>query len=257
MKLRVKLDPRFPLHRKIRRLTADAFRLHVHGICLAVLHETDGLLTFEQAWELTRLGNDHVAVFDSNDERRALLTELVHAGVWERTDDGDFRIHDFAEYQDTRATVETRRHRWRTKKAKQRGSPGESPRGSPGESHARTRDRGNGGVAVQTSVLTDSAVLGSQRAAPKQEHSKIEIAGSDFGRLEPFRRLAEFVTDSDVRSPAVWRSAARGVGSESAAAQAQDAVVARRAKPGPPLNSEARFVTSVLRRLSDEARVRS
>jgi hypothetical protein len=106
-----RLDDLFPTHRKIRRLSHAAFRLHVSAICWCNLNLTDGFIPAEEL--------RHVADVTAP---KKYATELVDAGVWDLTDDG-WMIHDFLEYQPSAQKVHAerdakkkRQERWLAKK---------------------------------------------------------------------------------------------------------------------------------------------
>ncbi len=86
----VKLDDRFPSHRKIALLSDRAFRLHVSAICWCSQNLTDGRISDR---ELTLVA--HVRGL------KATAKQLEEAGLWDRTEDG-WVIHDFLEYNPSR-----------------------------------------------------------------------------------------------------------------------------------------------------------
>lgn len=94
-------------------LTDGAFRLWWHGLLWSKEHLTDGFIPSGMLASLHR----HAAKF---------VPELLKVHVpgkgplWHRDVDG-YRIHDYADWQESADVVQTRRRRWRD--AKQRGSP--------------------------------------------------------------------------------------------------------------------------------------
>ena len=91
------LDDNFADHPKIAGLSDAAFRLHVAGICYSARHLTDGLLAADEAPRLVRRF------------RKAALNELLDRGLWDRVLDGAYAIHDYLDWNPSRATVEKRR----------------------------------------------------------------------------------------------------------------------------------------------------
>jgi hypothetical protein len=89
----VKLDDRFPSHRKIALLSDRAFRLHISAICWCSENLTDGRITDR---ELTLVA--HIRGL------KATAKQLEDAGLWDRTDDG-WAIHDFLDYNPSRDQV--------------------------------------------------------------------------------------------------------------------------------------------------------
>jgi hypothetical protein len=93
----VKLDDRFPSHRKIALLSDRAFRLHISAICWCAENLTDGRITDR---ELTLVA--HVRGL------KATAKQLEDAGVWDRADDG-WVIHDYLDYNPSREQVQAER----------------------------------------------------------------------------------------------------------------------------------------------------
>jgi hypothetical protein len=95
-----KFDDQFGLHPKVRQLTPPAFQLHVCGILHSARLLTDGKVTADALPDLMRK------------YRPAYLTELLTAGLWrELAPDALYEIHDYLEWNDSRAKVEARRQR--------------------------------------------------------------------------------------------------------------------------------------------------
>lgn len=92
-----KLDDRFPTHPKVLGLSDRGFRSHVSALCYCAQHETDGLVPAAVARSLAP---------------RRIVGELVAAGLWERLEAG-YRIHDFLDYNPSRAESEARREQRR------------------------------------------------------------------------------------------------------------------------------------------------
>jgi len=89
----VKLDDRFPSHRKIALLSDRAFRLHVSAICWSAENLTDG-----------HIGDRELALITRIRGVKATAKELEAAGVWDRMDDG-WSIHDYLDYNPSREQV--------------------------------------------------------------------------------------------------------------------------------------------------------
>lgn len=91
-----KLDDAFPDHPKVASLSDSAFRLHVGAICYAARFLTDGRIPFAV---LPRLGGTE-----------ATERELIAAGLWEEAE-GGWEIHDYLDFNPSRATVDDGRRR--------------------------------------------------------------------------------------------------------------------------------------------------
>lgn len=95
-----KLDESFPDHPKIAALSDRAFRLHVAAICYCSRVLSDGEIPKAM---LPKLG-----------ATKTLINELHTAGLWESTSRESWVIHDFLEYNPSRAEVEEERAKRRT-----------------------------------------------------------------------------------------------------------------------------------------------
>lgn len=84
----VRLDETMVEHPKVAQLSDAAFRIHIDALCYANRNLTDGFVPTVIAHRRSR--------------RRA--AELVAAGVWDAAP-GGYQIHDFHDYQPTKAEV--------------------------------------------------------------------------------------------------------------------------------------------------------
>lgn len=91
----VRLDDQFPDHPKIVRAGPSAAWLYVCGLAYCARHLTDGLIPEAQ---MPRLMTGAAKLAD----------RLVAAGLWEVTDDG-YRVHDFLNYNPSRAQTLAKR----------------------------------------------------------------------------------------------------------------------------------------------------
>ncbi|MFG3170616.1 hypothetical protein [Streptomyces sp. NPDC048200] len=89
----VKLDDRFPSHRKVALLSDRAFRLHVSAICWSSENLTDG-----------RISERELPLVAHIRGLKATAKQLEDAGVWDRSDNG-WVIHDFLDYNPSREQV--------------------------------------------------------------------------------------------------------------------------------------------------------
>lgn len=88
----VRLDDNFPDHPKVLGLSDAAFRVEVAGICYAGRYLTDGWVPAPGT--------------------KRLADELVKAGLW-LPDGSGFQLHDFLDYQESRAEAQARSERAR------------------------------------------------------------------------------------------------------------------------------------------------
>jgi hypothetical protein len=105
----LKKDDRFPEHRKIRRLSDGAYRLHDTALCHVARDESDGLLTPDDLEELTHWSR-----------LRRKVDELITAGLWEPQPDGSYAIHDYLDWNRSHAELEAGREADRRRQAARR-----------------------------------------------------------------------------------------------------------------------------------------
>ncbi len=147
----VRLDDRFPSHRKVALLSDRAFRLYVAALCWSSENLTEGRISDRELPHVARLRGIKTAA-----------KELEDARLWDRAGDG-WDIHDFLEYNPDRARVQAdreanaaRQKAWRERKRAER----EAKRAA--EEAARNADR-NG-------VTQDSENASSNTTATGQRH---------------------------------------------------------------------------------------
>lgn len=93
----VRLDDRFPSHRKVALLSDRAFRLYVSALCWSSENLTEGLIRDRELAVVTRVRGAKTAA-----------KELEEAQLWDRIA-GGWQIHDFLEYNPDRAKVKAER----------------------------------------------------------------------------------------------------------------------------------------------------
>lgn len=111
----LKTDDKFPEHRKIRRLTDAAYRLHHTAMCACAKDETDGLVT-----------EADIADMEHGPRLRKHLDALVDAHLWEAVD-GGWIIHDFLDYNPSHGQQEDKRTKQRERQAQWRAKRTETP----------------------------------------------------------------------------------------------------------------------------------
>lgn len=89
----VKLDDRFPSHRKVALLPDRAFRLHVSAICWCAENLTDG-----------RIAERELPLIAKVRGIKSAAKELETAGLWDRIE-GGWEIHDYLDYNPSREQV--------------------------------------------------------------------------------------------------------------------------------------------------------
>lgn len=101
---RIALD--YADHPKIAGLSDAAFRAHIEMILYARRYKTDGLIPKRIA---KRFASAALSELLANDDDRASLTQ---------DSDGDYWLHDFADWQETRAEIDAKSENNRTSGAK-------------------------------------------------------------------------------------------------------------------------------------------
>jgi hypothetical protein len=93
----VRLDDTFPEHPKLIAAGTRAGWLWVVGLAYCARHLTDGVI---QAAVVPRL----VTAYAPSTRHRCTKA-LLRVGLWKRTTNGDYRVHDYLAYQPSRAEV--------------------------------------------------------------------------------------------------------------------------------------------------------
>lgn len=131
----VKLDDGFTEHRKLELVGPLAGWLHVCALCYCARNLTDGRFPKSKALRLADVPKP-----------AQLAAKLVEVGLWE--DDGDdYVIHDFGDYNPSRAQVEKERKAGADRQRRSRESRGLSRRDSDrtnGVSHGQSAGVSNG-----------------------------------------------------------------------------------------------------------------
>jgi hypothetical protein len=126
----VKLDDRFPSHRKIALLSDRAFRLHVSAICWCSENLTDGRIADRELTLLAKIRGI-----------KTTAQQLADAGLWDRVD-GGWQIHDYLDYNPSRAQVlaDRKKNAERQERFRQRRNGKPVPPDGDGRSNGVTSD---------------------------------------------------------------------------------------------------------------------
>ena len=120
-----RFDDGFPGHRKVRRLTDGAYRLHTTAICHCAHDLTDGFVTPEDIEDMPSIR-----------QSPKRITELIFRELWSVCP-GGWMIHDYLDYNPSREQVmaerESARERkevWKAKRKEERNAvPNTVPNG--------------------------------------------------------------------------------------------------------------------------------
>jgi hypothetical protein len=139
----VRLDDRFPSHRKVALLSDRAFRLHVSALCWASENLTEGKILESELRVIAHVRGAKTAA-----------KELEDRQLWDRVD-GGWVIHDFLEYNPDRAKVQAereanaaRQQAWRDRKKAEKEAKAAAERAARdaarnGVTHSASRHSGD------------------------------------------------------------------------------------------------------------------
>lgn len=164
----VRFDDQFPIHRKVRGLSDGAYRLHSEAIFWCSRNTTDGFVGTEDVSELATARRPH-----------KYLPELEARGIWHRSDQAchsdscpgsqadrptetGWFLHDYFDYQPTKAKVEADR---KAKAARQAKWLAGKRRGKDASQDASTQGRD-----ASTDASQDASIDGNP-APPRPEGS--------------------------------------------------------------------------------------
>lgn len=132
----LKTDDKFPEHRKIRRLSDGAYRLHHTALAFSAKDETDG-----------RIATDDIDEMQHGRRLAKHIPSLVDAGLW-RSVKGGWMLHDFLDYNPSHEQLEAERAHNRERQARARAR---RRAGAPwDEGHAVTNGVTNGAVTRES-----------------------------------------------------------------------------------------------------------
>ena len=148
----IKVDDHFDEHPKMARVGPLGWALWLAGLAYCNRNLTDGFIPYITArrlvsWDflMPRNGSDIESVWTvgintgmhgEDVDSELVIGMLMDAGLWEECT-GGYRVHDYMQYQPSKADVVAERQKWADKKRKGRTSQGDSPGDSRGDSPGR------------------------------------------------------------------------------------------------------------------------
>lgn len=156
-----RFDDTFHSHPKITSLSDKAFRLYVNSITWSSQHLTDGAIPDHALTTLVPRSRP--------DRAQKWAQELVDCGLFV-TDDTGFRIHDYCDYQMTKAQVEQRRK-------------------AGADRQAAFRNRRSGASSNGVTNESRNAVTDTLPAEETPSHPTKTPTGSDSNAVTPNRDL--------------------------------------------------------------------
>lgn len=178
----VRLDDSMPEHPKMVALTDRAFRQHVSALCYCNRNLTDGAIPDTIAHRLVASGKRYAG-------------ELVTAGIWDKTTDG-YQIHDYEDYQPSRASVLHERAKTAERVAKWRSRNAVTNAVSSAECNAVSNGAPDP-VPVPAHIPKEDQ---SYPRLVKTDHQEEIKAGIPEGTKASIHRLLRFLTDADGRT---------------------------------------------------------
>lgn len=187
----VKLDDRFPSHRKVALLSDRAFRLHVSAICWCAENLTDG-----------RIGDRELPLVAHIRGIKAIAKQLEDAGVWDRIEDG-WAIHDYLDYNPSREQVlldrkknAERQERWRQRK---NGKPTPPDGSSNGRSNGVTSSGASTkGESKRGKTRHESDTNSTRSEAVPEEESQVSAIRNGVTNDAPTRPVPEPLSMAEV-----------------------------------------------------------
>lgn len=221
----VRLDDQFPKHPKVAAAGPLAGWLHVCGLCYCNQYLTDGFVPRAVAHSLTHY--EHVGLetasaeggligFGNDVTCEWMASVLCEHGVWERVE-GGYQIHDYLDYQPSRAEVEELRA-----KKQAAGQAG-------GQAAAKAR--------AKASAQAKSKPIPIPKPKPKPQAP--EEKPSDLNGFTPLEKLIEWAKRDVDDGGLTIRATAEGL-PEAAAARVLEAVQGKK-----PSNRAAYVVQSL------------
>lgn len=171
----VRLDDRFPSHRKVSLLSDRAFRLYVSALCWASENLTEGKILDRELSVVARIRGI-----------KSVAAELEAAGLWDRIESG-WVIHDYLEYNPDRARVQAdreanaaRQQAWRDRKRAEREAKRAAEETKRNGVTRVTSERSNDTTATRTRLDIDMDTRNDNFANPSSSQvSEIRNAVSN------------------------------------------------------------------------------
>lgn len=196
------LDDKMGRHPKVGPLSDAAFRLHINALLHCSEYLTDGRIKSANVETLTRHKN----------KKELIDGELVPAGLWEPMV-GGFEIHDYLDWNLSKAQVEARKESAKVRAATARG-PTESAGNVARTSHVR-RTPSEQSTNKQRTKVANSANVQENPPAPGRPREGIDLVSESSSEdvsvgnseLEPDREdllvvdLSNDVTGNPARQP--------------------------------------------------------
>ncbi|HTE70462.1 MAG TPA: hypothetical protein VK942_17170 [Actinomycetes bacterium] len=199
----VKIDEVFPRHPKVAQVGLFGIALQVAALCYSNHYLTDGFIPYgavRTLLDFDRIGENIGEEADFWVEVGAFIiaARLVKVGMWEEVA-GGFRIHDYADYQPTRAEVLAERER--NSKAGKLSAAARSARRQRSASKPSTPRQRNVNRASSDRSTQVQPVSVSEDPMVKASGTDTAEGGSGGGAASPSSAIASGDADSAAQPP--------------------------------------------------------
>lgn len=184
----VRLDDRFPSHRKVALLSDRAFRLHVSALCWSSENLTEG-----------KILDTELRVIAHVRGLKAAAKELEDRQLWDRVD-GGWMIHDFLVYNPDRAKVQAereanaaRQQAWRDRKKAEKEAKAAAEKAA--------RNAARNGVTGEASKRSDNRNATGTRHDGDTNARENYLANQSSSQVSAFRNAVNNGTPSPAPAP--------------------------------------------------------
>lgn len=210
----VRLDDAMPSHPKILELSEAEFAFYVALICYANQHQTDGKVS-EKSLKTVRWF------------RKNRIAKLVETGLLIHSVPGEYEIHDFNEYQRSKASIQAERD-------------------SSRERQARWRDAHRNGVTGRFNNAVTNAVSNTAPTHPiKEKDLTVQEDSTDEGTPLVLLRLLEAMSEPEHGQAHLELLAFKARGSSEADFRAATSAI-RKHRPTKPRGYTSTILTNRL-----------
>lgn len=187
-----KFDDKFSSHPKVIEAGPLAVTLHFHAIIYCAEYLTDGVIRPKALNRIVNWADDADDFGDAGPpDNRVLAKRLVHAGLWDEAPDGHgWTVHDYLDFNPSRADVEAARQKeadrkasWRAKRAKgPEPTPADVSRDCPAGTHTGQTDVSQRDTGVRPAGTPASVPAESQRPSRGDSVLPVPVPSRPFDR---------------------------------------------------------------------------
>jgi DnaD/phage-associated family protein len=179
----VKIDDLLPDHPKVRRAGPAAAWLYIAGLCYCSRYLTDGFIADAA---LPWMGQY------SKGRARTLAAKLVEVGLWERVD-GGYQVHDYLQWNRSKAETKQQREAARVRMNKRRSSPEATHPCSPELPTSTSTSEQDTGTTKQKG--TNVGTEGEEGSSPEHSANIFRLYEQTIGPFDP--HMATKLTEAE------------------------------------------------------------